>query len=346
MQVAAISAKPIMTLVDLAARKHIQFLVEDRPSVVRMFRDGTSLVARTTASIRLITTHLASRLLSQAGCPKEATYFANLNQAVPGTAYNTPGRPGNDYPPEAPPPELRAPAEAPPAARPFRAPATLAPAPRPRPTLEPAPARGLVTVRQPVRPPATDMAGRFLAQLRQRDAEVRRHYSLLPMPAVVPEYDLDEEQMEGDYGLSTAPPAFLESETSNYIRHCMVDINPDRGDAWNAPIQSTSVHGTRQVIKGFVGFCNEYRDVPHGELRLSLFANPDHIIHFVGFLKARNVGKGQLAKQVCGYRGGGGRGHAGSVTIPMLLKSAHPDALGDGGQEGERLPEVRLLHQQ
>ena len=288
MQVALIAKKPLKTLVDLADRENIPLVIEDRLEVMRMFKEATKLIAPTSSSIRLINTNMASRLLEKAGCPLQATFLASLNKEQPGTTYN---KHGHLPPPVLPPPEQE---DAPPQGG-----ITARRDPAPRALLAAAPGRR-VQVQAP-RQPATDMAGRFMAMLRQRDGEVRRDYSVLPMPAEVPEYDLDDEQKVGDYGLTGVASAALERQTNDYIGHCLVDINPNRGDAYAAPIQTMSVHGTRQVIKGFLGFCNEYRGVPIGELRLSLFANPDHIIHFVGFLKARDVSKAQLAKQVCAH---------------------------------------------
>ena len=266
----------------MSTRLHLPIVVESRAEVLLMFKEATKLIAPTTSSIRLITTNMASQLLEKAGCPLQATFLASLNKEQPGTVYKQRGR--MVPPPVLPPPERD---DTPP-------PAWAIPAPRAH--LAAAPDR---RVQVAARRPVTDMAGRLTAMLRQRDGEVRRDYSVLPMPAEVPVYDLDDEEKVGDYGLTGASSAALERQMNDYIGHCLVDINPSRGDAYAAPIQTTSVHGTRQVIKGFLGFCNEYRGVPIGELRLSLFADPVHIIHFVGFLKARDVGKAQLAKQVC-----------------------------------------------
>ena len=140
------------------------------------------------------------------------------------------------------------------------------------------------------------------AQMKAVDAAVRHRYTEEPMPPTVQAYHLTDEEKVADYGLRLAPEKGFVAEVDNYVRHCMLDVNTNRGQPYLAPVQTTSIHGTRQVINGFMGFCYEQRGVQLVHLRLSLFADPQHIVHFLGFIRGRDVGKAQLAKQVGSVR--------------------------------------------
>lgn len=137
-------------------------------------------------------------------------------------------------------------------------------------------------------------------QVEKDDLYIRQKWSGYAMPSKPTKYTLSEEEQTAPYGLKTkVPTPTLDVGVAKFLRHCTDSINLDRGTNYIEPIQSTTVPGIQQVIKGFMGFCHEYEGVPYAELRLSLFSNPDYIVDFVGFLMARDVGHAQIAKQVC-----------------------------------------------
>lgn len=135
----------------------------------------------------------------------------------------------------------------------------------------------------------------------KEDAHIRSSWGRYGnFPARPTYYNLSSDQQTENYGLQLKAPLTLDVGVDKYIKHCMASINTDRGPSYIESIQTTSVQTIRQVINGFMGFCYKWEGVPLEELRLSLFANPQYLADFVGYLMARDVGHAQIAKQV-GY---------------------------------------------
>ena len=216
-----------------------------------------------------------------------------------------------------------------------------------RPSRDPQPPALLLTlVSMHILLAQTGPATLLLSGLAREDAWLYRKYSFSAMPSEVPTFNLSDAQKVNNYGTADLDsPASLATETTKYIKHCVLDVNTNRGPSYNAPIQSTSVHSTKQVISGFMGFCHRFRGIPLADLRLSLFADPEHILSFVGFLRGRGQGTARQA--------GGWLRVARALARETLLpprESLHlreptlkpvcifPMRAGDCGQEGQRLP--------
>lgn len=115
----------------------------------------------------------------------------------------------------------------------------------------------------------------------------------------MPEVELTEEEMAEPYGIPEPElPSHVRSVMNNYMRWCTADINLSRSAAYTNAVQSTTVDKNRSTIRGYLGFCALRLDVPVQNLRLSLYADADKFIAFLGYLRARAVGKAQLTKQV------------------------------------------------
>jgi hypothetical protein len=90
------------------------------------------------------------------------------------------------------------------------------------------------------------------------------------------------------------------SEVSRQIRLFMQwatsPINLERGVRYAAAIQSATAETNEAMLLAFIGFCLHYYPLRPTSLRAYL--DPQIIMHFVAYLRARGVQKGHILKHV------------------------------------------------
>lgn len=89
----------------------------------------------------------------------------------------------------------------------------------------------------------------FEKRLALNDKLGRMKYLTTPMPSTIPPFELSIEEEAGDYGVKEASikDTRLARDILFYTRHCTVDINMDRGDAYVNPVQSVTMHCSKKV---------------------------------------------------------------------------------------------------
>lgn len=78
----------------------------------------------------------------------------------------------------------------------------------------------------------------------------------------------------------------------------MEPINLERSNRYARAVQSTTTEKHETSILGYMGYVMSKFNVSEDSISLSAYAEADKFVHFISYLKARGVQKGQLLKSV------------------------------------------------
>lgn len=121
----------------------------------------------------------------------------------------------------------------------------------------------------------------------------------LPLPSSIPTVLLTEAEKEDNYGMHwNKLPSRAKLSIKAYETWCTVPINLERGEDYAAPVQSSSMDKTVEVIRAFLGWCYNRQGVDLQDLHLDLYADNYMFVNFLGYLRARGAGHKQQKKQV------------------------------------------------
>jgi len=92
-------------------------------------------------------------------------------------------------------------------------------------------------------------------------------------------------------------PPTVKGDIQAYTTWCMSSINIGRGTLYAMPVQQSTMECNIECIKGFLGFLSLRKNVTI-TAGLILYWNPILVAHFIAFLMARGVGRGQIMKHL------------------------------------------------
>jgi hypothetical protein len=144
---------------------------------------------------------------------------------------------------------------------------------------------------QPARPPSASSAAGMAAVWQPQPSAV--------FPATLPALILTPEQQQEKYGLpKNAVPRQLQDQMNVLERWQMEPINLERSHRYVRAVQSTTTEKHETCILGYLGYVMTKFGVRPDQLSLSAYLQPERFVHFIAYLKARGVQKGQLVKHV------------------------------------------------
>lgn len=99
------------------------------------------------------------------------------------------------------------------------------------------------------------------------------------------------------YGLDADNiPDILEVDMYNFVFWSTTAINTERSGLYAAAVQTATIDTHTSLIRAFMGYCQLVLGVPKERLGMYLYAQPEKVIDFLAYLRAREVGKGHLTK--------------------------------------------------
>jgi hypothetical protein len=114
-----------------------------------------------------------------------------------------------------------------------------------------------------------------------------------------PKVTLTEAEIRQNYGVPESElPRPLRQAIETFARWSMAPINTQRSGAYAGAVQTATMDKYESVIRGYLGWNLIHRGVAKADLSLSLYADPDRFMAFIGYIQARGAARAQLTKQV------------------------------------------------
>jgi hypothetical protein len=118
-------------------------------------------------------------------------------------------------------------------------------------------------------------------------------------PSTLPTITLTEVEMHERYGIPHRElPRSAKNSLQAFQAWATAPINLDRGQEYAAPVQVASIEKTLEVMRAYMGWCCLKQGVEVRDVDIHLYADVHKFATFIGYLMARGVGHGQLAKQI------------------------------------------------
>ena len=125
-----------------------------------------------------------------------------------------------------------------------------------------------------------------------RTATRVRDFTSLPFPATLPEFRLSTADSALRYGLSASElPARVAREIRQFCEYSSALVNTERGLAYAAPTQQTTLVKHVDRIRAFLGFALRHLDIAAEDLSLDEFLVPNSVARYLSFLRARDCKK-------------------------------------------------------
>ena len=119
------------------------------------------------------------------------------------------------------------------------------------------------------------------------------------LPSTLPTIHLSEDEKHERYGIPHRElPRHAKNSLQAFQSWSTAPINLERGQEYAAPVQTTSIEKSLEVIRAYLGWCCLKQGVSVRDVDIHLYADVHKFATFIGYLIARGVGNGQLAKQI------------------------------------------------
>lgn len=207
----------------------------------------------------------------------------------------------------------------------------------------------LVTARPP---PTRHQGGAAVA------AVPGQQYDNMHFPAVLPQLRLTPAQLTGPYGMpKRGVTRALNSELDAFGDWSCIDINTERGTPFAASVQTATIKKQRECLRSCLGFFVHHLHIPVTEISLDDYGKPHYVAHFIAFLMARGVGKGQLCKHIslakkvnCFLQSGAPEGsairrHVARMDAWLATLERQINASMPNQQKPESLPQLHLIRE-
>lgn len=142
-------------------------------------------------------------------------------------------------------------------------------------------------------------------QQHTQDVQPQRHdepylaYGNMPFPSTLPECILLPHEVQENYGICKgSEPRELMEDISRFKGWSGVSVNTERGPAYVHSVQSTSLEDVGKRARGYLGYVSMHFHVPPDQLTLSHYQDPQKILHFMSYLKARGASVGHITNHL------------------------------------------------
>jgi hypothetical protein len=116
-------------------------------------------------------------------------------------------------------------------------------------------------------------------------------------PATLPDTLLRPEQIREQYGLNRAVASRLtKRQVQKFLEWATAPLNLQRGTRYAPAIQSATAVSNENNLYAFFGYCQRY--FPLRVSSMLAYLDPEMIISFVAYLRARGTKKGHILKHV------------------------------------------------
>lgn len=122
-----------------------------------------------------------------------------------------------------------------------------------------------------------------------------------PFPKTIVVPTLTDQQKREPYSLGAMVgddlPSTVASELASFLLWSKTPIQLDRDSRYKA-CQEVTLEGSRDTILAYMGYLHKFKLFPTSQLSLTLYKSADLFGSFVGYIVARGVGRGWVARHI------------------------------------------------